>query len=64
MNVTNDLCAGGSTIGGLRMRLNGTPAANVSINDAVTGAGTVNRSTNAAHLAVGGGPRRATIGPR
>ena len=45
------------------MRLNGTPPDNVTINNAITGAGTVNLSPNAAHLSVSGGSR-VTIGPR
>ena len=65
VNITNDLCAGGcSTIGGLRVRLNGTPANNVTVNNAVTGQGAVNLSPNAAHLSVSGNGSRVIIGPR
>jgi len=65
VNITNNLCAAGcSTIGGLRVRLDGTPAGNVAINSPITGQGTVNLSPNAAHLAVSGGASHVTIGPR
>ena len=65
VNINNNLCAGGcATIGGLRVQLNGTPAANVVINNPITGAGTVNIPANAAHLQVSGVGSRVTIGPR
>lgn len=64
VNINNNLCAGGcTTIGGLRVQLNGTPAANVVINNPITGAGTVNIPANAAFLSVSGVGSRVTIGP-
>jgi len=69
VHINNNLCAAGcSTIGGLRVQLNGTPPGNVVIGSGITGDGKVNLSTTpghqAGHLSVSGATSRVTIGVR